>query len=179
LVPKSVGNYNFTVRVSGGGKRFDQHIALYAAPSAIQAGNAGGIGAGLVSALKSNWVIGAVILVVLAVLTALYVVAGRMKKKSYEDHVYGERKAPYYGHYQSKYQPKPGYSGYQIQKPVQPAQRSFQPAQRITNAHPEQPLHWHSGGGHWHSKGGKWFFDLYSDGTGYPKHGADFAGRQK
>ena len=160
VVPKALGNYNFKVRVTTGTKTFEQNVALYVAPGGNEA-RTNGI-SGLISIMESNWFIGLAIVIILIVLTALYLFAGRMKKKGYEDYVYGERKTPYYGPYYPA-------SGYAVQqRPPQPPQ----PPQKTTNAH--QQVHWHSGGGHWHTRGGRWFFGRYSDGTGYPKHGVDF-----
>jgi len=87
IVPKSLGNYEFKVKVMTGSKTFEQTIKLYVAPSA-QSNNQNGL-TGMINALEGNWLIGAALIAILAVLVALYFFAGRFKKKTYEEHVYG------------------------------------------------------------------------------------------
>jgi hypothetical protein len=168
IVPKATGNYNFTVTVKTGNRIFEQRIALYAAPGATQEGGMEGIGTGMVSALKSNWLAGLVILAVLAVLTALYFAAGSMKKKTYEDHVYGERNAPDYG-------PYPANSSRPIPKPPQPPQRMAKAAAATYVPKPPvvAPVAGKAGNGHVHLQAG-WFTGRYTDGHYYPKRGGDF-----
>ncbi|MFH1237783.1 MAG: PKD domain-containing protein, partial [Candidatus Aenigmatarchaeota archaeon] len=105
IVPKAVGNYNFVVKVSGAGKNYEQNIALYAALESGAQNSASGL-TGLISGLEGNWLIGAAFIAVLAVLAVLYFMAGRTKGKKYEDHVYGERRTPYYGQYSAQAQPR-------------------------------------------------------------------------
>jgi hypothetical protein len=102
IVPKAVGNYDFTVKVTTANKTFEQAIMLYVAPGSQQKGAADGM-TGLISGMGGNWLIGAAIVAALVLLVALYFFAGRLKKKKYEDHVYGttaprnyERYPPYY-----------------------------------------------------------------------------------
>ncbi len=88
IVPKSVGNYNFKVKVTTGSKTFEQPVKLYVAPAGAKSNNQNGL-TGMISALEGNWLVGAALAAILAVLVALYFFAGRYKKKTYEDHVYG------------------------------------------------------------------------------------------
>jgi hypothetical protein len=184
IVPKNTGNYNFTVKVTTTNKTVEQAISMFVAPGPSAGSGLGGIGTGLVSALGSHWLIGLVILVILAVLIVMYFLAGSVKGKSYEDKLYGDRKPPYYGPYRSG-TPQPRY----------PVNRPPQPAQKIARPIPRQPddfhaggghwwhsglnwrdggVNWHPGGGHWHLGKGRWFPGRYSDGTGFPKYGDDF-----
>ncbi|MEE9323334.1 MAG: PKD domain-containing protein [Candidatus Aenigmarchaeota archaeon] len=101
IVPKDVGNYEFTVKVKTGSETFEKDIGLYVAPAGEE-GEEGMNGiTGLISFTEGNWVIGLGAVSVIVLLTALYFVAGRrFKRKTYEEHVYGSespRNYPIYG----------------------------------------------------------------------------------
>ena len=94
IVPKEVGNYEFTVEVRTDGKTFEENIELYVAPvSEEEEGELNGL-TGLISFTQSNWLIGLGIVFVMVFLAALYFVSGRFKGKTYEEHVYGAPAGP-------------------------------------------------------------------------------------
>jgi len=181
IVPKAVGNYNFAVKVSGAGKNYEQNIALYVAPENGAQNGASGL-TGLISGLEGNWVIGLAIVVILAVLTALYFVAGRMKRgKKYEDHVYGERKTPYYGPYQPQ-TPQRMMKGsvaptVQVRPPAQVQKPAQKPQQPVTVSRPVPAINAQFRMPHFQANPGRWLSGRYSDGAGYPKYGSDFVKR--
>ncbi len=190
IVPKTVGNYEFKVKVTSGTNTFEKTIELYVAP----AGQKHDIGAmtGLVSALESNWLTGAVIVAILAALTVLYFIAGRGKlgRKKYEDHVYGERKEPYYGPYPGPGQMQPRMmkgSVAAVRTPRAPAPVAPKPIRvHVQTAQTIQPqrtaaVNRPQSQGRLNTNANLSWPDpadllgvKYSDGTRYPKFGMDF-----
>ena len=168
IVPKALGNYDFKVKVRTGAKTFEKDIELYVAPAGKQNGNADTM-AGLVSALESNWLIGVGLLAILAVLAALYFFAGRVsiRRKKYEDHVYGDRKTPYYGpYYQNNYAQSAS-----LQPRMMKGNASLVPARTQQPRRPEGRgvLNIDAALG-WPGR----FTEKYSDGSYFPKFGRDF-----
>ncbi len=153
IVPKDVGNYDFEVEVETDGKTFEENIRIYVAPASgeVEEEEMDGL-TGLISLAQSNWLIGAVIISLLVLLTALYFVAGKFKKKTYEEHIYG---APA----ETPAQP-PAYQARMMKgsmgNPDLPNQRREVDMSRLL---PAEIL-------------------KYTDGTYYPKQGGDFEHRQ-
>jgi hypothetical protein len=164
LVPKSLGTYTFSVKVVAGEKTFEESIKLYVAPLSEETKINGF--SGLISVLQSNWLSGLVILAVLLLLVILYFLAGRMKKKSYEETVYKTKplRPEHYGrypHYSQTFQTP--YAKKEI-KHTESSPPSIQKTVALNTSNSIQ------------NSGSKERL-FYKDGSIYPKFGSDFLGR--
>ncbi|MFH1237698.1 MAG: hypothetical protein V1648_04845, partial [Candidatus Aenigmatarchaeota archaeon] len=86
------------------------------------------------------------------------------KGKKYEDHVYGERRTPYYGQYSAQAQPRMMKGSVGVPVNAAPQAPRVQNVQRTPRMTREQWL-------------SRVLTGRYSDGTGYPKSGKDFMRR--
>jgi hypothetical protein len=148
IVPKEVGNYDFTVKVTAQSKTFQQDIQLYVSPASEAGEETNGL-TGMISIVQGNWLIGLALISLLVLLVALYFVAGRFKKKTYEEYVYGPEPQ------QRPYNPRmmKGSAGEAISPPetANTARRGVDLGRLL----PAEIL-------------------KYTDGTYYPRYGSDF-----
>ncbi|UCC91962.1 MAG: hypothetical protein JSV39_01715, partial [Candidatus Aenigmatarchaeota archaeon] len=93
IVPKEVGSYEFTVKVETDGETFEEDINLYVSPESEEEEEINGI-TGLITFAEGNWLIGLAIVSVLILIVAVYMITGRFRRKTYEEHVYGGSSPP-------------------------------------------------------------------------------------
>lgn len=93
IVPKQLGEYTFRVNVKAGDETFQETIDLYVAPEGeLEEEGFDGL-TGLITA-GGGWIAGLVMLIVIIVIVVLYFGYKKSRKKTYVQHVYGERRYP-------------------------------------------------------------------------------------
>lgn len=92
IVPKELGEYTFRVKVTGEEKTFEKNINLYVAPQGEVSGEGWFNLTGMLTK-EGNWLFGVVIAVMIAIVVVIYAGHKKFSKKTYEERIYGERKA--------------------------------------------------------------------------------------
>ncbi|MEM5871264.1 MAG: PKD domain-containing protein [Candidatus Aenigmatarchaeota archaeon] len=169
IVPKELGNYEFKVKVKAGNRTFEEHVSLYVSPKSEEV--SGGIfdASGMIAYTQSNWVFGLILVIILIALVAAYFVTGKLKKKSYEERIYGAK------------MPSPqNYGRYQQTKTYATSQKSsINNGITLNVKHPSSQVNYNLS----QSPKRDGLHDTYHltstpikyrDGTPFPKFGADF-----